>query len=240
MDDALLLNRAIAGDLDSLGQLFDSYFGRIYDFAWRMLHDSDAAGAATEAIFRETAANLRSAGKASSFEAWLFSLAHARLIARVPPAGAPAFAGLQHEEAFGAFEAPDPCRVHDPQLADLDPELPCQVWQAAASLTPRDYSLLDLHLRQHLDPRDLAPILGGSRGNAAIMLERLERAAGEVIATYVLARRGPAYCEPLRHIVAGAAFPPLTNDLRTQIDAHAATCDICRRTRILPVPPLEI
>ena len=73
MDDALLLNRAIAGDLDSLGQLFDSYFGRIYDFAWRMLRDADAAGAATEAVFRETAANLRSAAKASSFEAWLFS-----------------------------------------------------------------------------------------------------------------------------------------------------------------------
>src|SRR3954453_18288288 len=109
MDDALLLNRAIAGDLDSLGQLFVSYFGRIYDFAWRMLRDADAAGAATEAIFRETAANLSSAAKASSFEAWLFSLAHARLMTRVPPDGATVTAA-QHEEAFGAFEAPDPCR----------------------------------------------------------------------------------------------------------------------------------
>src|SRR5439155_15705492 len=179
MDDALLLNRAIAGDLDSLGQLFDSYFGRIYDFAWRMLRDADAAGAATEAVFRETAANLRSAAKASSFEAWLFSLAQGRFLARVQPASA----GSQYEEAFGAFEAPDPCRLDDPQLATVDADLPCQVWEAAATLSPRDYSLRDLHLRQHLDPRDLAPILGGSRGNAALMLERLERAAREVIAT---------------------------------------------------------
>src|SRR6266487_127806 len=103
MDDALLLNRAIAGDLDSLGQLFDSYFGRIYDFAWRMLRDADAAGAATEAIFRETAANLRSAAKASSFEAWLFSLAHARVMARLPAGTSSAVADPQHEEAFGAF-----------------------------------------------------------------------------------------------------------------------------------------
>ena len=47
MDDALLVSRAMAGDLDSFGQLYDRYFTRIYDFAWRILRDADEAADVT-------------------------------------------------------------------------------------------------------------------------------------------------------------------------------------------------
>ena len=51
MDDALLVGRAMGGDLDSFGQLYDRYFNRIYDFCWRILRDSEEAGDVTQDVF---------------------------------------------------------------------------------------------------------------------------------------------------------------------------------------------
>ncbi len=238
MEDELLVSRAIDGDLDAFGQLYDAYFGRIYDFAWRMLHEPEQAGQATQAIFVDAARSLKASQKSPSFEAWLFGRAQTRLVA--PAGAAPIGPGPSHEEGFGAFEAPDPCRVDDPRVAEADPELPCVVWEAAASLSPRDHSLLDLHLRQKIDGAELAHLVGVSRSNAPLMLERLELAASGVIATYVLAKRGTGDCEELRTTISGESFPPLTNELRTRVEDHAATCPTCRSNRTLRVEPLQV
>ena len=58
MDDTLLVSRAMAGDLDSFGQLYDRYFPRVYDFAWRVLRDAEEAASATESIFATAMASM--------------------------------------------------------------------------------------------------------------------------------------------------------------------------------------
>ena len=110
MDDALLASRAAAGDLDSFGQLYDRYFIRVYDFAWRTTGDSGDAAAATREAFASTALALANPGNAPTFRALLFAAAHKSTLARAD-AQHETPVGPQHEEAFGAFDVPDPAHL---------------------------------------------------------------------------------------------------------------------------------
>ncbi|HEX5480905.1 MAG TPA: hypothetical protein VFY79_14405 [Dehalococcoidia bacterium] len=239
MDSALLTSRAAAGDLESFGQLYDGYFNRVYDFAWRLLRDADAAGAATSATFRRAAGDLRAVGAAGDFGAWVLLAAAADALPRAE-ATARAHAQAIYEEAFGSFDVPDPCLVRDARLLNGDAALGCTIWEAATTFGPRDYAALDLHLRQHLPPGALAETLGVPKGNAGAAIERLERAADETMLAYVLARRGVAACEALRNVLAEAGFPPFTESVQVAVEAHVATCAVCQGNRALPAKPTEV
>jgi DNA-directed RNA polymerase specialized sigma24 family protein len=238
METTLLTARAAAGDLDSFGQLYDLYFGRVYDLTWRILRDADAAGSITRDVFEAARNELRSMVGAD-FGAWVLLAATRAALARAEQSSSEVPRVL-HEEAFGSFDAPDPCRLNDPKLTGGDHALACTVWEAATTLGARDYASLDLELRQHLEAPVIAPILGVTKGNARTALERLASAADEAMLTYVLARRGGAACEPLRAVLAEAGFPPYDDAVRQAVDAHAAACATCRATRVLPSRPTEI
>lgn len=241
MDDALLVNRALAGDLDSFGQLYDRYFTRIYDFAWRILRDADEAADVTQDVFMKAMQGLGGLGKASSFKSWLFSIAHNTAVTRAERAGrmvplpAPA-----HEEAFGTFDVPDPCRLDNPEIAAGDHELAALVWEAATALNPRDYALLDLHVRQGLESAEIAGVMGVSKGNAYTMVSRMKTAAAGVIGSYIVARRGSQDCEGLQAVLAEHEFPPYTEPVRKAVDAHIKDCEICSGARNRLIAPLEI
>ncbi len=240
MDTALLVARAAGGDLDSFGQIYDASFNRVYDFAWRLLRDVDAAGAVTRRAFEEAVPALPRISAQGDFASWLLLTAARDGIAHADAAATKRGPQALHEEAFGAFDVPDPCRLSDPALARGDHELACLVWDAATTLGARDYAALDLHVRQGLDAAALAPILGVPRGSTAATLDRLRRAADEAMQTYVLARRGGKDCEPLRRLLIETGFPPYTDAVRTAVDAHAASCATCRSARVLPAPPSAV
>ena len=75
MEDVLLVRRAVAGDLDSFGQLYDAYFNRVYDFCWRILRDADEAADATQDVFTTAMQTLGGLSKAASFKSWIFTIA---------------------------------------------------------------------------------------------------------------------------------------------------------------------
>jgi len=242
MDDALLVSRVIGGDLDSFGQLYDRYFNRIYDFCWRITRDADEAADATQDVFMKAAMQgLPGLAKASTFKSWIFTMAHntavtrAERAARTSPLPVPS-----HDEAFGTFDVPDPSRLDNPALAAEDHELAALVWEAASALNPRDYALLDLHVRQGLESAEIAQVLEVSKGNASTMVSRMKTAAGDVISSYVVARRGSKDCDELRHVLAAYTLPPFSNDVRRAVDAHVESCETCRRSRRSLVAPLQI
>lgn len=229
MDDALLASRAAAGDLDSFGQLYDRYFGRVYDFAWRTIGDELEAAAATEDAFARTTAALQHPGNAPTFRSLLFSNAHAAVLAR---ADAPeeARGGPAHEEAFGAFEVPDPSHLENAATVRGDYELAALGWEALASLTARDYALLDLHLRQGLNPHEIAHVLGTGKKDAETILTRMKKAATDAIDAYVIARRGA--CPELRQALASYATPPFDEGARNIAQRHVASCETCRQEKL--------
>jgi RNA polymerase sigma factor (sigma-70 family) len=241
MEDGLLVSRAIGGDLDSFGELYDRYFNRIYDFCWRILRDADEAADATQDVFMKAMNGLPSLAKAHSFKSWLFTIAHNTAVtraergARTTPLPVPT-----HEEAFGTFDVPDPSRLDNPELAAEDHELASLVWEAAAALSPRDYAVLDLNVRQGLESAEIAQVLNVNKGNAYTMVSRMKQAAGEVIASYIVARRGSKDCETLRQVLIDVHFPPYSDDARRAVDAHLKDCDVCQQSRRTLVAPLQI
>jgi RNA polymerase sigma factor (sigma-70 family) len=240
MDDTLLVSRALAGDLDSFGQLYDRYFPRVYDFAWRLLRDADEASAVTQSVFATAMANLPALPKAASFRSWLFTIAHQQTVTRASGLGRDLGPSAVHEEAFGSFDVPDPCRVENPALVAGDPEMAQLVWEAAIALSPRDYGLLDLHVRQGLDSSEIASVLAMSRNNAYTLVTRMKAAAGGVMTSYILARRGNKDCDGLQRVLAPFDFPPYTDDVRRAVEAHTLGCETCRTARRRIPPPLDI
>ena len=241
MEDTLLVSRAIAGDLDSFGQLYDRYFPRVYDFSWRLLRDADEASAVTQSVFATALASLPALPKAASFRSWLFTIAHRQAVSRASGLGRDLHTpSAVHEEAFGSFDVPDPCRVENAALVAGDPEIGALVWEAAMALNPRDYGVLDLHVRQGLDSDEIASILAMSRGNAFTLVSRMKAAAADVMTSYVVARRGNKDCEALQQALAPFDFPPYTDDVRRAVDAHTQGCETCRATRKRVPPPLDV
>ena len=240
MDDALLVSRAVGGDLDSFGQLYDRYFGCIYDFCLRVTRDADEAADATRDVFAIALLQLSELSRASSFKSWVFTIAHNTAVTRAESGGRAPLTVPSHDEAFGTFDAPDPSRLGDPALATGDHELAALVWEAASALNPRDYALLDLHVRQGLESAEIARVLGVAKGTANTTVTRMKAAAGAVINSYVVARRGSKDCDDLRHVLAAHTFPPFSDDVRRAVDAHVEGCEKCRRSRAALVAPLLI
>ena len=241
MDDALLVSRAMAGDLDSFGQLYDSYFSRVYDFAWRILRQSDEAADATQDVFMRAMQALPSLTKVTSFKPWLFTIAHNVAVTRAELGDrVTALPSPVHEEAFGSFDVPDACRLDSPELAAGDHETAALVWEAASALNARDYALLDLHVRQGLESTDIAGLMGVSKGNAYTMVSRMRTAAADVIGSYIVARRGSKDCDELQKVLAAFEFPPYTEPVRKAVDAHIRECETCHGSKTKLAAPLEI
>jgi len=239
MDDALLVRRAAGGDLESFGQIYDRYYNRLYDFSWRILRDDGEAAGITKEVFASAEVGLAGAGRAPTVRAWVFGMAHAAAVERADAAGT-AVAAPAHEEAFGTFEVPDAVRVDEPELSAGDAELPSLVWEAATALNPRDYALLDLHLRQGLDATEVGHVMGVSKANATTMIARMKQVAGGVLGSYVLARRGSSDCEGLQRVLEEHPLTPYTDDVRRAIDEHVAECERCRASLGSFAPPLDI
>jgi hypothetical protein len=121
-----------------------------------------------------------------------------------------------------------------------DHELAALVWEAATALSPRDYAVLDLHVRQGLESAEIAQVLDVRKGNAYTMVSRMKQAAGDVIASYVVARRGSKDCEALRQVLVEVHFPPYSDDARRAVDAHIKECEVCQQSRKALVAPLQI
>ncbi|MDP9237265.1 MAG: hypothetical protein M3P30_07705 [Chloroflexota bacterium] len=242
MDDRQLAGRASTGDLDSFGQLYDRYFQRVYDFAWRVLRDGEAAADVTRETFTRARRELPSLAKSGNVAAALFTIAHRQALGRA--GGGPRAFGAGtavHEEAFGTFEVPDASRIDRPEIVLGDHELAALVWEALTALNAQDYALLDLHIRQGLDSADLVPVLDVSKREAASVVSRMKVAAAGVITSYIVARRGAAACAALQQVLAPFDFPPYSDAIRRAVDQHIAGCRICQQTRdAIGVEPLIV
>lgn len=244
--DADLVRRATLGERSAFGELYDRYFPAVYDFLHRMTRNADEAADVAQDTFVRAMENLGALQKASSFKSWLFSIAHHQALNRLErgkrttPASALG-AGTEGDGEFDPLlQQVDPDRLADPEQATEARELASLVWEAAAGLDPRQYALLDLHVRQGLESAEIAEVLGVSKGNAYTMLNRMKKSVEEAIGAFLLARRGSKDCKELQRILAPADIPPVTPELRRSIDRHVRRCDICTRAKKAVLSPMEI
>jgi RNA polymerase sigma factor (sigma-70 family) len=157
-DDADLIQSITEGDTESLSALYERYFDQVYDLAMRTVRNSEVAADIVQNTFLKAWEALGKGQTPVNFKAWLFTIARNLAIdemRRKKHFAEPQQASTEADAEPDIFEQIDQDRFADPASAIEDKEMVSLVWQCAASLSPKDYSLLDLHLRQGLSADEL-------------------------------------------------------------------------------------
>jgi RNA polymerase sigma factor (sigma-70 family) len=225
MDDDQLVAAALAGDRNAFGAIYDRYADRIHDFCASILRNRAEASAALQETFLVAFEVLAGLAEPARLQPWLFAVAHRVVLERLADrgdtddrAGDPTWGtGLREE------------RLSRAELAEF-------VWQVAASLDERDRTLLDLHLRQGLEGRDLAGASGEPPSQVEGRSERLETQVERSLGALIVARTGRRSCPGLSAMLDGWDGE-LTPEFRDAVTAHVDDCERCNsRRRIAPSP----
>ena len=197
--DGDLVVLARRGREDAFGALYERYFPGVYDFLTRLLRDRQEAADVTQDTFIKAFERLSHLQKPESFKSWLFTIAHRNGLNRIERSKRAVVVGdfyVSGREAteFGII---DPDRAADPERSAEARAAASIIWEAAAGLDPRTYSVMDLHVRQGLESAEIAEVLGVSKGNAYTMVSRMKKQFSEALSTYLLVRKGSGDCDEL-------------------------------------------
>ncbi len=240
--DEELANRARARDRDAFATLYERHFQGVYDFAVRIVGNTDLANDVVQSAFVKVWEALPTGEPPRDFKAWIYAIARNTAIDELRRRKR--FVSTEEwegEEGAGLrFAAVDRSRLTDPELAAQDREIVALVWGAAAALSPRDYALLDMHLRQSLSTDEVAVALGVAKGNVYTMLSRLRTSLEESVTSTLLARRGRRACGELDTLLAGHEGAELTLDLRRSVQQHLRDCPRCQESKRRYVSPAAI
>lgn len=240
--DEQLVLLAAGGDQQAFAALYERYFDDLFDFAIRMVPDSEAASAAVYGVFSDAWDRLRKGRAGGSVKAWLFAIARDRAIiesrrTRRAPAASDG-AGPEGTEPM-QFASPDPARLATPAVVE-DSDLAQTVWNSAAALTPRQYALLDMHLRRGLTADQIAEELQIPLANTYTMLTRLRNGLYESVTYQLLMHRGRRQCAGLDSRLTEMRATELTRRSQQAILNHLRTCARCRDNRRQYPSPLAV
>ena len=240
--DSELVTLARRGRDDAFGALYERYFDGVYDFLTRLLRDRQEAADVAQDTFIKAFERLGHLEKPESFKSWLFTIAHRNGLNRIERSKRAVAVGdfyVSDREA-GALGVIDPDRAGDPERSAEAMAAASIIWEAAAGLDPKTYSVMDLHVRHGLDSAEIAEVLGVSKGNAYTMVSRMKKSFSATLATYLLVRQGSADCDVLGAIVAAETATGLTPELRRSVDRHTKSCDKCQENRKVLFLPLKM
>ena len=240
--DEELADRASSGDRDAFALLYERYFRGIHDFAIRILRSPDAAADVVHITFAKAWQNLHKGNCPANFKAWLYTTARNSAIdeLRHRKRLVSLTTGESEESGPVDYAEVDASKLSDPQAVVLDRELVELVWTSAAALNPKEYSLLDMSLRQGFSADELADALGVNKGNVYTMLSRLRDSLEESVASSLLMRRGRRECADLDGLLNELHATELTRNVRRAIQRHLKECPRCQRSKRRYVSPVEI
>src|SRR5437868_8683874 len=205
------------GDEAALAALYDRHLRGVYDFVARVVRDPAAAEDLTQMTFVRAWEGRHRLRDPARVKAWLFTIAHNLALNHVTR-------GRQTESIDERFDLATPAAGPEAELEAKDAAQ--LVWAAAASLEPRQYSVLDLSLRRDLPTPEIAEVLGVSSSHAAVLLNRAREALGNAV-RYLLVARKRDHCPRLAELVP-AGLESLTPDQRTTVDRHMRRCPDCQ------------
>ena len=130
---------------------------------------------------------LRSPKGVENVKAWLYAVARNLAIdeLRRRQRIAPPRSGGRGSDLHDRRRQP----ARDPSIAAHDQELVDLVWESAAALSPSEYTLLDMHLRQGLDADEISEALGVAKGAVYTRLTRLRDSLDEAVTSSVLMKQ---------------------------------------------------
>jgi RNA polymerase sigma factor (sigma-70 family) len=234
--DTELEQLAAGGDRDAFAELYSRHFDKVYDFSLRILRDRDDAADVAQETFMKAMAALSPKQKRAAFSTWLFTIARNTALNRLRSRKTTPQGEGDDERPYARV---DESRLASPEQAAQARELADLVWQAAAALDAKQYSVLDLHLRQGLESAEIAEVLRTSKNNAYVMMNRLKNGLEESVTTLVMARRGRRECADLNALLSEgtSAFDARTRKL---VSRHIESCPTCQEQRRRLVSPAAL
>ena len=232
---------AAAADQTAFEGLYQRWFQALYDFALHTVHDADLAADVLRLTYTRAWDASRRGATPRDVKAWLFRLAHDAAIddirhrSSLLDNGADA---MEESEDLN-FARVDSSRLVNPEPVVRDVELVALVWEAVATLSPKDYMLLDLHLRQGFTPDELADALGLRRNTVQPTLTRLRDALEDAV-SYSLLRRGRLKCPDLDALLATLEGLGLRPEAIRLIERHLDECASCSRRKHGYPAPVEV
>jgi RNA polymerase sigma factor (sigma-70 family) len=240
-DDQLAV-RSSQGDREAFAALYQRRFQGVYDFAARIVQDSDIAADVVQSTFIKTWEQLNQGKIPRSIKAWIYTLARNAAIDELRSRKrVVAYAeGEAGDVQLQTYSKIDPGKLPDPQTVVEDKELSDLVWRAAAALRPEEYALLDLSLRQGLTADELSESLGLRKGTLYTRLSRLKDSLEESVIAELLMRRGRRDCPQLDALLAEADAARLDQSILSTIKRHRQECPRCQESSRRYIAPAEI
>ncbi len=229
VDDATAAARFREGDREALGVLYARYLGAVYDFLARLVREPATAEDLAQSTFLQAFERRATLREPERVRAWLFSVAYHLAMNHLTrsPQGEP----VEEHLELAAVEPGPPEEAEAAEAVAL-------VWDAAASLQPRQYAVLDLTVRRGLSTAEVAAALGLPVRHAAVLVHRAREALGNAVRDLLVARRRQD-CPQLAGLV--PELPgALTPAVRETVDHHLRRCDRCRGLAAQLTAPAEV
>jgi RNA polymerase sigma factor (sigma-70 family) len=238
--DAALVARVRAEDPTAFGELYDLYFDRVLDLAYRIVWDENAAADVAQDAFLSAWRNLDRLEDPSAFGGWLFRIARNGAIdrkrrdQRARPVDESQLAVIERtqtrpEDTLGSVD--DPARVVE------DASYVALLWDAADALGERDREVLDLSLRHGLAPAEIADVMDLNRNAANQLVHRVRNRLGAAIGARMLWRGGQPECSALRAELVANDVDHFDAEAVRVTDRHAGACEECAERRKLKLSP---
>jgi len=228
-DDARLTRAAAAGDRAAFAAIYDRHADRLHDYCLSLLRNRAEAADATQDTFTLAAERLGQLRDPARLRPWLYAVARGQALRRLRDRA------RLDPEADTTGPA-DPGRgPREAERADLR----VLVWNAAAGLSERDRSVLDLHLRHGLEGSELGEAMGVGANHAYVLLSRVRDQVERALGALLVARLGRDDCPDLNQLLAGwdGRFSPL---IRKRVARHVDSCDSCGERRRTVVSPTAL
>lgn len=248
-EDAALVELARGDDPDSFGRLYDRWFDRVHDLAYRITRDDAAAADVAQDAFVAAWSSLERLEDPYAFGGWLLritrntALDRQRREGRTQATDAETMAMIERAGS-GAVDAPAGFGVEDrlrsaddPVSAIGDAEIAALVWEAAEALGERDAELLDLTVRHELSPAELAEVVGISRNAANQAVHRVRTRLRSAIEARVLWHGGDPRCAVLGNALEAAGVTRFGGEAVRVTSEHVEDCELCTEQRALKLEP---
>ncbi|MFG3247456.1 hypothetical protein [Streptomyces sp. NPDC048187] len=218
---------------------YDAYLDGLFTYCLSVLCDHDAATAALgDVLALAERRGHRAPASAADRRAWLYALARWACLRKLAEAKqkrpSSHAAGRPTTSATPATtSAPGTTRADDESHQRHRSELALLAWPEAAGTTPEQREALELAVRHHLAPHEVAAVLGM---DLAAARELLASAACEVERTRAaLAVVETGTCASVSRLTGDNRYV-LSSALRRELVRHVDDCPRCRRTAERAIP----
>jgi len=227
--DAELALRLSRGEQAAFAALYQRYARPVHDFVARIVRDPAMAEDVTQTTFVQAWERRRTLRSPEAVKRWIYQMAHNFALNQVTRR--PATVAMEEDLQLAAVEP-------GPEESAVNADAARLVWDAAASLEPRQLAVLDLSVRCGLTSSEIAEILEVDTARASLLVTRAKEALGNAV-RYLLVARRRSHCERLMELVP-AGVSQLSPEQRATVDHHMRRCPVCQGMALRLTAPEEL